>query len=937
MASTPEERQSDASWDCGGSGLSSLRPAVCLFLPLMTIFKYRLVVAIAEPLPIIVTPTLFVHQKIKATGKDTGLVRDASFCRSQLPKQATPLPTNKETTTCDNPFLSPPNNEPFCDVVPSVAKGLPNSSEETPRQLVSWRDRVQGINRWSRLLTRVLKPGLAPSTTLDKLGFEPLVDPMIAQPPGDRNYSVYEDCASSTEPSLSPQFSFPNQGTPFWRLSYVSGESSSIEETDVFNDKGDQASVVGHVPDAVLAVLIEGFKEIDEMVSKLAARVKMPFHQVSDRYIRLHSHSNGPNLWNTYSMYFAKNMDRELAHLPKGDQEEYKDTYSTILETWKEAKELENMGGTVAQRQQLFDKTKRNLNHTFTALSKAHGFEGTYLLAGRVVNQDGGLGHCFHDPRCREELLSRLVMMRSLAISRHMSSEEFYDLAALFANCKCSNMVSLQAVHEVFETPRKDSVVDEVEEISDPRDRTVQDGSEEREDHEQVKHRLRSLFEEHRSEMGVRKAVSMEANASSFSIIRACLGRLARGSNGISDLTRAECSKLLAALNDTGDGRLHIRSVPQRKAALISSEEPVIIGGAPPPDSNKSRGKRMFCNLKTDRLGPKRLLNKAATRVKKKIAVVGSVGATDEIDMPEDIDGIIITSTQRKKRPSIIEISSNSISASLSDYKPMDENGTKGKNTEDQDSHNSSVDSEYEQLSSSCKCKLKATTSSHKLKIISTDDSAEQKQRNQCIPSPQLTITTSDEESAPRITLVDTMVEPSRVSIEQHAQPSTVPCKQPSSERYSQPSVERRDIPSSVELPNQSHPCDSSSDVTMKEAGRECSETRPLHPKISLLEVEMTAAPRVVEQKTAEVSVNVPGDTQTLLLHNNQYQRPKPRPAVNRSLQNSTEDAFSLRTRYHPARFPAVNATGTLSVASAQLLSAEEDLVDKTLEGDTSV
>jgi len=34
-----------------------------------------------------------------------------------------------------------------------------------------------------------------------------------------------------------------------------------------------------------------------------------------------------------------------------------------ILKTWKEAKELEDMGGTVAQRQQLFDKSKKNLNH----------------------------------------------------------------------------------------------------------------------------------------------------------------------------------------------------------------------------------------------------------------------------------------------------------------------------------------------------------------------------------------------------------------------------------------------------------------------------------------------------------------------------------------------------------------------------------------------
>jgi len=147
-------------------------------------------------------------------------------------------------------------------------------------------------------------------------------------------------------------------------------------------DKGKQGSVVGRVPDSVVSVLNEGFEEINEMFSKLAARVKMPFHQVSDRYIRQHSHSHGGNIWNSYSMYFTENTEQELARLPIGEhvtgtptpdirkrcyalfKEQYKDTYTTILETWKEVKELENMGGTIAQRQQLFDKTIKNLNHT---------------------------------------------------------------------------------------------------------------------------------------------------------------------------------------------------------------------------------------------------------------------------------------------------------------------------------------------------------------------------------------------------------------------------------------------------------------------------------------------------------------------------------------------------------------------------------------------
>jgi len=34
---------------------------------------------------------------------------------------------------------------------------------------------------------------------------------------------------------------------------------------------------------------------------------------------------------------------------------------------------------------------------------------------------------------------------------------------------------------------------------------------------------------------------------------------------GISDLTLAECSKLLAAMNDTGESQLHLRSVPHLK------------------------------------------------------------------------------------------------------------------------------------------------------------------------------------------------------------------------------------------------------------------------------------------------------------------------------------------------------------------------------------
>ena len=55
--------------------------------------------------PVIVMPT-HLHQWIKATRKDTGLVWDASLHCSQLLTLATPPPTSAEMNIDDDPFLS---------------------------------------------------------------------------------------------------------------------------------------------------------------------------------------------------------------------------------------------------------------------------------------------------------------------------------------------------------------------------------------------------------------------------------------------------------------------------------------------------------------------------------------------------------------------------------------------------------------------------------------------------------------------------------------------------------------------------------------------------------------------------------------------------------------------------------------------------------------
>jgi len=63
--------------------------------------------------------------------------------------------------------------------------------------------------------------------------------------------------------------------------------------------------------------------------------------------------------------------------------------------------------------------------------------------------------------------------------------------------CKYSNQTSLQAINEVFDstkTAEKKNVISDVEEIDDPMAQTSNDASEERNDAEHLKKRLRTLL-----------------------------------------------------------------------------------------------------------------------------------------------------------------------------------------------------------------------------------------------------------------------------------------------------------------------------------------------------------------------------------------------------------------------------------------------------------
>ncbi|KIJ58398.1 hypothetical protein HYDPIDRAFT_102742, partial [Hydnomerulius pinastri MD-312] len=167
-------------------------------------------------------------------------------------------------------------------------------------------------------------------------------------------------------------------------------------------------------------VLEEAFETIHSQFNELAGRVGMPAQQVIARFTKQFSRTNTFNDWNIYQRYFTTNRARELARLPDAEKmskcyrsfrQEFPDTWQEILATYDEADALGDMDKTVAQRQQLFHKMSTKFAQSFAAMAKSHAFEGAFVMAGSVVNQDGGLGFAFNTPgaenffteRCRAD------------------------------------------------------------------------------------------------------------------------------------------------------------------------------------------------------------------------------------------------------------------------------------------------------------------------------------------------------------------------------------------------------------------------------------------------------------------------------------------------------------------------------------------------------
>ncbi|KAI6022539.1 hypothetical protein PISMIDRAFT_17306 [Pisolithus microcarpus 441] len=171
-------------------------------------------------------------------------------------------------------------------------------------------------------------------------------------------------------------------------------------------------------------------------------------------------------------------------------KKEHCDTWQEILIKFEESTQYTKTGKTVSQWQQLFNKSAKQFTHLFTALSKAHGIEAAFIMAGSVVNQDASLGFTYTTAGA-EDFFMEHCCADTNAIIRHFKAHIY-------------NWLSLACVMDTFHTDkldhkgkakeRNDIGHDFVDLTSDNDGLAPDNGNDEREDHNLVKKLLTSMI-----------------------------------------------------------------------------------------------------------------------------------------------------------------------------------------------------------------------------------------------------------------------------------------------------------------------------------------------------------------------------------------------------------------------------------------------------------
>ncbi|KAG1897302.1 uncharacterized protein F5891DRAFT_1192000 [Suillus fuscotomentosus] len=415
-----------------------------------------------------------------------------------------------------------------------------------------------------------------------------------------------------------------------------------------------------------------GFAAVERCFLDLSTSTTLPVSQLINLFLKSRGRTvNGTNYWNLYANYFKEHIKTELARIgreaPAGGgtpsatvhtqcydkfKEAYPESYQDLLLMHKEALLLGSSTQTIAQRGQGFQKHYRRVIQILDSASAKCGFEAAVVLCGKVVNEDGSLGHSYSMPGAAGFWQTRCRASDD-AIIGHLKAHVY-------------NNTSLATVDEVFhDDTHSDSLTPR---STSNNGREQSQAPEGRDDGlKWVKLELikqvaqlggKCAWDENFPWKGMSSALA-DANICirGYPADRCLLPGEAHNENsknkGIGALTQREIVVLVEALKS---GTMQVVKVDKvHRASVMASERPVITGIAPPSDWPHAGARRLFVNGDTDYHGPARLKSSnAATKVKKADkATKAPPPPDDDDDDSSDDDHPVVPAVQIAAPPPI--------------------------------------------------------------------------------------------------------------------------------------------------------------------------------------------------------------------------------------------------------------------------------------------
>ncbi|KAG1821274.1 hypothetical protein DFJ58DRAFT_739232 [Suillus subalutaceus] len=311
---------------------------------------------------------------------------------------------------------------------------------------------------------------------------------------------------------------------------------------------------------------------------------------------------------------------------------------------------LDHLLKTIAQRGQGFQKHYRRVIQILESASAKSGFEAAIVLCGKVVNEDGSLGHSYNTASKMQFWQTRCRASDD-AIIGHLKAHVY-------------NSTSLAEVDEAF---HDDTCSDLLTPHSPPNNGRDQSQAPEGRDDalKWVKLELikqvaqlggKCAWDKNFPWKGMSSALA-DANLciKGYPTERCLLPGETHNENsknkGIGALTQKEIAVLVEALKS---GTMKVVKVDKAyRASVMASERPVITGIAPPSDWPHAGARRLFVNGDTDYHGPARLKpSNATTKVKKadKVTKAPPPPNADANDDDDSDDDHPIVPTTRKFR-----------------------------------------------------------------------------------------------------------------------------------------------------------------------------------------------------------------------------------------------------------------------------------------------